>query len=336
MARSARIAIQDVKLRSGENPGRATYLARKIVASALWALGTLLFSSVLVFSATQLMAGNVAQMILGTFATPEATAALEARLGLDRPAIVQYTSWLGRILTGDFGESLRLSLPIAPILLKNLELSLILATASLGLVCVIGIAAGVVAALWNRGPIDRALSAISLLGISMPEFVTGSLLVLLLSSVLPVSGYVTFEEGLGSWLAHLILPVTTLTFIMLAHVMRTARISMIDALSAPYTRTAMLKGLPTSTVVIKHALRNALLPTITVLGINVGYLVGGIVVVEMVFSYPGLGRLTVFALQNRDVPLIQACTLTMAAIYILASFVTEILYLVINPRLRDS
>jgi peptide/nickel transport system permease protein len=141
---------------------------------------------------------------------------------------------------------------------------------------------------------------------------------------------------LGSWLAHLVLPVTTLTFIMLAHVMRTARISMIDALSAPYTRTAMLKGLPTSTVVIKHALRNALLPTITVLGINVGYLVGGIVVVEMVFSYPGLGRLTVFALQNRDVPLIQARTLTMAAIYILASFVTEILYLVINPRLRDS
>jgi peptide/nickel transport system permease protein len=335
MARPARIAIQDVKLRSGGSSGRGTYLARKVLASALWALGTLLFSSLLVFTATQLMAGNVAQMILGTFATPDAVAALEARLGLDRPAIVQFASWLGRIITGDFGQSLRLSLPIAPILLKNLELSLILASVSLALVCIIGITAGVIAAFWHRRPADRALSALSLLGISMPEFVTGSLLILLFSSVLPISGYVTFSEGLGSWLAHLVLPVTTLTFIMLAHVMRTARISMIDALAAPYTRTAVLKGLPASTVVVKHALRNALLPTVTVLGINVGYLVGGIVIVEMVFSYPGLGRLTVFALQNRDVPLIQACTLTMAAIYILASFVTEIVYLLLNPRLRD-
>jgi peptide/nickel transport system permease protein len=335
MARLARIAIQDVKGETGVSPGRAAYLARKVSASALWAVGTLLFSSVLVFSATQLMAGNVAQMILGTFATPDAIAALEVKLGLDRPAIVQFGSWLLRILTGDFGGSLRLSLPIAPILLKNLELSLILACASLALVCVIGITAGVVAALWHRGVTDRALSAFSLLGISMPEFVTGSLLILLFSSVLPISGYVTFSEGLGAWLAHLVLPVTTLTFIMLAHVMRTARISMIDALAAPYTRTAVLKGLPPRTVVVKHALRNALLPTVTVLGINVGYLVGGIVIVEMVFSYPGLGRLTVFALQNRDVPLIQACTLTMAAIYILASFVTEIVYLLLNPRLRD-
>ncbi len=315
--------------------GRVLYLARKILAAALWAVGTLLFSSVLVFSATQLMSGNVAQMILGTFATPDAIAALEVKLGLDRPAVVQFASWLGRILTGDFGESLRLSLPIAPILLKNLELSLILACTSLALVCLIGIAAGVIAALRHGTVTDRALSALSLLGISMPEFVTGSLLILLFSSVLPISGYVTFSEGLGTWVAHLVLPVTTLTFIMLAHVMRTARISMIDALAAPYTRTAILKGLPFSTVVMKHALRNALLPTVTVLGINVGYLVGGIVIVEMVFSYPGLGRLTIFALQNRDVPLIQACTLSMAAIYILASFVTEIVYLLLNPRLRD-
>jgi peptide/nickel transport system permease protein len=325
-----------VTRRADVGSNRALYLARKILASALWALGTLLFSSVLVFSATQLMTGNVAQMILGTFATPDAVAALEAKLGLDRPAIVQYASWLGRILTGDFGESLRMSLPIGPILLQRLGLSLILAAASLALVCIIGITAGVIAALRHRKPTDRALSALSLLGISMPEFVTGSVLILLFSSVLPISGYVTFAEGWRSWLAHLALPVVTLTFIMLAHVMRTARVSMIEALASPYVRTAVLKGLPTSTVVVKHALRNALLPTVTVLGINVGYLVGGIVIVEMVFSYPGLGRLTILALQNRDVPLIQACTLTMSAIYILASFVTEIVYFLLNPRLREA
>jgi peptide/nickel transport system permease protein len=336
MARPARIAFQGVKPSSGAGSGRATYLARKILASALWALGTLLFSSVLVFAATRLMAGNVAQMILGTFATPDAIAALELRLGLDRPALVQFASWLGRILTGDFGDSLRMSLPIAPILFERLGLSLILASVSLALVCVIGITAGVVAALRHRRPADRMLSALSLVGISMPEFVTGSVLILLFAGVLPISGYVPFAEGWRSWLGHLVLPVATLTFIMLAHVMRTARISMIDALGSPYTRTAVLKGLPAATVVVKHALRNALLPTVTVLGINVGYLVGGIVVVEMVFSYPGLGRLTIFALQNRDVPLIQACTLTMSAIYILASFATEIVYLLLNPRLRDA
>jgi peptide/nickel transport system permease protein len=324
-----------VRRRSGADSGRAAHLARQVLTAALWALGTLLFSSVLVFSATQLMSGNVAQMILGTFATPDAVAALEARLGLDRPALVQYLSWLGSILIGDFGESLRLSLPIGPILLQRLGLSLILAATSLALVCVLGIAAGVIAAIRHQRPIDRALSVFSLIGISMPEFVTGSVLILLLSSVLPISGYAPLADGWRSWLAHLVLPVATLTFIMLAHVMRTARVSMIDALAAPYTRTAVLKGLPRSTVVLKHALRNALLPTVTVLGLNVGYLVGGIVVVEMVFSYPGLGRLTIFALQNRDVPLIQACTLTMSAIYILASFATEMIYLLLNPRLRD-
>jgi peptide/nickel transport system permease protein len=123
---------------------------------------------------------------------------------------------------------------------------------------------------------------------------------------------------------------------MLAHVMRTARVSMIEALAAPYVRTAVLKGMPRRTVVFKHALRNALLPTLTVLGINVGYLIGGVVVVELVFSYPGLGRLTIFAVQNRDIPLTQACTLTMAAVYIIASFLTDMAYLILNPRLRTA
>ena len=311
--------------------GRAAPL---VAARALWAVATLVFTSVLVFAATQLMPGNVAQIILGTFATPNAIAALNAKLGLDQPAIAQFVHWFRGVLVGDFGQSLRMGIPITPVLLQRLGMSLVLAGAALMLVFLIGVTLGTIAALYRRTALDRALSAVSLVGISMPEFVTGSLLILLFAGILPVSGYAAFGDGVGNWLAHLVLPVASLTFILLAHVMRTARVSMVDTLTQPYVRTAVLKGLPTRTVVIKHALRNALLPTVTVLGINVGYLIGGIVVVELVFSYPGLGRLTVFAVQNRDIPLIQACTLTMAAIYILASFATDLVYLVLNPRLR--
>jgi peptide/nickel transport system permease protein len=245
-------------------------------------------------------------------------------------------SWFSGILVGDFGESPRMGVPIAPLVLERLGLSLVLAGASLFFVAVIGITLGTIAALRRGHATDRVLSSFSLIGISVPEFVTGSALILLFAGLLPISGYASPRNGIGTWLAHLVLPVASLTFIMLAHVMRTARISMIDALGTPYVRTAVIKGLPTRTVVLKHALRNALLPTITVLGINVGYLIGGVVVVELVFSYPGLGRLTVFAVQNRDIPLIQACTLTMAAVYIVASFLTDMVYLALNPRLRTS
>ncbi len=302
----------------------------------LWALATLVFTSVLVFAATQLMPGNVAHLILGQFASEEAISALQTKLGLDRPAIAQFFSWAGGILQGDFGESPRMNLPIGPILLERLKLSLTLAAMSLVLVFVIGVGLGTLAALKRGRPTDRLLSSLSLIGISMPEFVTGSVLILVFAGILPVSGYASPSDGIGRWLAHMILPVLSLTFIMLAHVMRTARVSMIEALSAPYVRTAVLKGMPRRTVVFKHALRNALLPTLTVLGINVGYLIGGVVVVELVFSYPGLGRLTIFAVQNRDIPLIQACTLTMAAVYITASFLTDMAYLILNPRLRTA
>ncbi len=315
---------------------RAMHVARLVAIRAAWGVATLVFTSALVFSATQLMPGNVAQLMLGQFASQEAIAALEIKLGLDRPAIVQFGSWFAGILTGDFGVSPRMGVPIGPLILRHLGMSLMLAVASLVLVFLIGVSFGTIAAL-NRGrPLDRLLSAVSLVGISMPEFVTGSLLVLVFTGILPISGYAPEGAGFGRWLSHLVLPILSLTFLMLAHVMRTARVSMIEALSAPYVRTAVLKGLPKRTIVLKHALRNALLPTVTVLGINVGYLIGGVVVVELVFSYPGLGRLTVFAVQNRDIPLIQACTLTMASIYIVASFVTDIVYLMLNPRLRTA
>ena len=319
-----------------ERYSRLAAVMRLVAVRAAWALATLVFTAVLVFSTTQLMPGNVAHLILGQFATQEAISALEVKLGLDRPAVVQFFSWAGKLLTGDLGDSPRMGLPIGPVLLQRLGVSLTLAACSLCLVFIIGVSLGVLAALRRGRLADRLLSSFSLIGISMPEFVTGSLLVLLFTGVLPTSGYASPHDGIGRWLAHLTLPVLSLTFIMLAHVMRTARVSMIDALGSPYVRTAVLKGMPTRTVVLKHALKNAMLPTVTVLGINVGYLIGGVVVVELVFAYPGLGRLTVFAVKNRDIPLIQACTLTMAAIYIVASFIVDMIYLFLNPRLRTS
>ncbi|MEQ8931904.1 MAG: ABC transporter permease [Silicimonas sp.] len=313
---------------------RARVFMRILGLRGAWALATLLFTSILVFSATQLMPGNVAELMLGQFASDEAISALEVKLGLDRPAIVQFGDWLGGLLTGDFGVSPRMSAPIGPLLWQHLQMSLLLAGSSLVLVFLIGVTLGTLAAL-NRGNLlDRSIASISLLGISVPEFVSGCFLILVFTGILPISGYAPTDAGLWEWLSHLILPVASLTFLMLAHVVRTARVSMVEALSEPYVRTAVLKGLPRRIVVLKHALRNALLPTVTVLGINVGYLIGGVVVIEIVFSYPGLGRLTVFAVQNRDIPLIQACTLTMAAIYITASFLTDAIYLYLNPRLR--
>lgn len=315
---------------------RARVFTRVLGLRAAWAFATLLFTSVLVFSATQLMPGNVAELMLGQFASDEAVAALEVKLGLDRPLIVQFGSWLGGLLTGDFGVSPRMSVPIGPLLWQHLTMSLILAGSSLVLVFVIGVSLGTIAALNKGNPFDRVITGISLLGISVPEFVSGCFLILVFTGILPVSGYAPAGSGFWKWLSHLILPVASLTFLMLAHVVRTARVSMVEVLSEPYVRTAVLKGLPKRTVVLKHALRNALLPTVTVLGINVGYLIGGVVVIEIVFSYPGLGRLTVFAVQNRDIPLIQACTLTMASVYIIASFMTDAVYLYLNPRLRTS
>ena len=307
-----------------------------LAVRAIWAVATLAFTTVIVFSATRLMPGNVADLILGQFASKEAISALEKQLGLDQPAIYQFGAWASGIMRGDLGVSPRMNLPIGPILLQRLQLSLTLAILSLSLVCVVGIALGTFAALRRGRPADRVISGLSLVGISVPEFVTGSVLILVFSGILPVSGYAPAGLGFWPWLSHIILPVLSLTVIMVAHVMRTARVAMVETLSAPYVRTAVLKGLPRRTVILKHALRNALLPTLTVLGINVGYLIGGVVVVELVFSYPGLGRLTIFAVQNRDVPLFQACTLTMAAIYIVASFLTDVAYLILNPRLRTA
>ncbi|MGQ0665214.1 MAG: ABC transporter permease [Pseudomonadota bacterium] len=310
------------------------YLAKRLGYMLL----TLWVVSVVVFSVTQILPGNAAVMILGEFATPEALAHLEERLGLDRPFYVQYARWFANLLAGDWGESMRMSRPVAPLVLDALGRSLLLAVPTLALVTAIAVPMGVLAAVKRKTKLDMSVGALSYVGVAMPEFVTATLILVALARPelgwFPAGGYKPPSEGAGAFVLHLVLPVITLAIILTAHISRQTRSEMIDVLQADYVRTAVLKGLPRRVVLFHHALRNALAPTITVIALDVGYLVGGILVVEEVFAYPGLGRLLIFAVQNRDLPLIQAGAMAMAVTYATANLIADLLYVQLNRRVQ--
>jgi len=303
----------------------AFYVARRIGAIAV----VLAVISVLIFAITQALPGNVARMIAGQFATADVVAAIEAKLHLNDPLAVQYARWAKGFLSGDFGQSLIMERPVAPMLADALANSAKLAAVSFVAVALAGIGLGVLAAVRRGRAIDHAISVFTFLGISVPEFFWGIVLILVFA------GYLQWlpSGGTGS-LAHLVLPAATLTFALIAHVSRMTRSSMLDTLASNYVLYARAKGLPERTILVRHALRNALLPTITVLAIDVGWLIGGIVVVESVFSYPGLGRLLLFAIERHDLPLIQASILVVAAIYCFANLTADLLYAYFNPRIR--
>jgi peptide/nickel transport system permease protein len=276
-------------------------------------------------------------MILGPFAPPEAVAALERKLGLTDPVWVQYWRWASGILRGDLGESMLMSRPVAPLVAEALQRSLVLTLISFVLVAAIGVGLGVAAAIRHNRPLDHAVSVSTYLGIAMPEFFWAIMIILIFSvwlGWLPASGYEPLSAGFWVWAQNIIAPVLTLVFGHLAHVSRLTRSSMIEVMRSPYVTAARAKGLPERVVVLQHALRNALLPTITVLALDFGRLMGGIVVVETVFSYPGLGRLLVFSIQNRDLPTLQACILVVAAVYALANLGADVLYALLNPKIR--
>ncbi|MBL8700719.1 MAG: ABC transporter permease [Alphaproteobacteria bacterium] len=293
--------------------------------------------SILVFAITSVLPGNVAYLILGQFAPPEQVKALELKLGLNDPIYAQYLRWAGRFIAGDFGESTLMSRPVAPLVTEAILRSLTLASVSFVLIAVIGIALGVVAALRHNRPLDHTVSVGTYLGIAVPEFFWAIVVILVFASWLgwlPSSGYEPLSTGMWNWAKHLIAPVLTLVFGHLAHVSRLTRSSMIEVLQSPYVTAARAKGLPERRVVVRHALRNALLPTITVLALDVGRLMGGIVVIETVFAYPGLGRLVVFSIQSRDIPTLQAAILVVAAVYALANLAADLLYAFLNPKIR--
>jgi len=293
-----------------------------------------------VFGITMVLPGNAALMILGEHATPDSLAAMERQLGLDRPMVTQYLEWVGGVLQGDFGMSLRLSLPVADVVGKAFWNSAWLALIALTAVTVIAIPLGALAALKRGSGWDLTIGGFSYVGTAMPEFVTATLLLILLASpswpILPAGGFVAPAEDMAGFLRHVILPATTLGLILMAHISRQVRSEMAEVLSSDYVRAARLKGVRERRVIWRHALPNSLAPAVAVISLDVGYLLGGIIVVEEIFAWPGLGRTLIYALQNRDLPVIQAITLLLAVVYALSNLLADIVIAWLDPRVRHA
>jgi peptide/nickel transport system permease protein len=311
----------------------AQYLLKRLGLALL----TLVLLSLIIFFAGAVLPGNPGRAILGPFASEHAVQALDRRLGLDRPLISQYWAWATGLVRGDMGMSYQFRAPVSSFLIPALGRSLTLAAVAFVIVVPLSIAGGVVAAL-NRGrAVDRAISVTGLSLSTVPEFVSGIVLIVVFAiglKWLPVSANVPAGTSPPGQLRHLILPAIPLVLILFGYIARMARAGTIEALDSDYVRTATLKGLPRTVVIRRHVLRNSLLPTITVIATQTGYLIGGLVVVETLFNYPGLGRLIVTAANNKDFPMLEAGVLVIGIVYLVATLIADILSTVANPRIR--
>jgi peptide/nickel transport system permease protein len=315
--------------------GRLVRLAGRRLALSLL---TLVLLSVVVFAGGQLLPGDVGRAILGPLADPAAVAALNHQLGADRPAPVIYLDWISHFLIGDMGESYSFRSPVAPFVAAALLNSLKLAGVAFVIVVPLSIGAGVWAAMRVGTWIDRAISIGGLSMTVIPEFVSSILLILVLGvwlRWLPISAGTRPGSPALVQLQHLILPSLPLVVVLFGYIARMARAGTLEALDADYTRTAILKGLPRRTVILRHVLRNALLPTITVIAAQLGYMIGGLVVVESLFRYQGIGSLILTAARGKDFPMMEAGILTIGAVFVLTTLAADILYTVLDPRLRD-
>ncbi len=276
--------------------------------------------------------------MLGPEYTPEAAAALSARLGLDEPVHVQYGRWVGNVLTGDFGTSIATGESVAGAIATGLPKTLSLSLVSFLLALLIAVPAGVAAALKRNSPVDYAASVVAFVGVSMPSFWFGIILVLLFAVRLdwfPSLGYAEIgEEGVWEWLKHLILPSVAIGAGYAAILMRFVRAGLLEVLGSDYVRTARAKGVDERGVIVRHALRNALIPVVTIVGIQLALLLSGTVVVEIVFSIRGLGRLLVGAIFDKDYPMVQGVILLVAVIFVLANLVVDVVYTFLDPRIH--
>jgi peptide/nickel transport system permease protein len=309
------------------------FVGRRLLLVAL----VMAIVSVLIFGVVQILPGDVAVMILGTSATPADLAALRVKLGLDRSAPLRYLDWIGGALRGDWGTSLLYQVPVRPLVFERLGRSAVLAVLALAVAVPLAIGLGVVSALRRNRFLDQVVGLVTLVAVSLPEFISGTVLILVLAfyfAIFPPSSLIDPRVSLWSAAPSLVLPTLTLVLALLAHMTRMTRASMIEALEKPYVRAARLRGLRPRLVILRHALRNALLPTVGIVAINVGFLLGGIVVVESVFAYPGLGRLMVDAVNHRDVPVIQMAALLIALTYALANLAADVVYAYLDPRIR--
>lgn len=315
---------------------RGARVARFLLRRLGFLLLTLLFTSLVIFLITQALPGDVARVLLGREASDQALAQLRAQLGLDRPLPMQYLSWLWDFVRGDWGTSYSTGQAVRPLVLARMSNSLDLAGLTLLIAVPAAVALGVLAALFEESWLDNLISLASLSVVGLPEFVTGLVLIQLFSFTLgwlPANSSVAPDAGFLQALPSLILPALTATLVLLAYVARLTRTSVLEELRRPYVRTAVLKGVAWRRVVVAHVLRNALLPTITVVAISFGWLISGLIVVENVFNYPGLGRLLTFAIDRRDLPMLQAVSLVAVLGFALANLVADILYALLNPRI---
>ncbi|MCB2136950.1 MAG: ABC transporter permease [Rhodobacteraceae bacterium] len=296
---------------------------------------TLFVISLIIFGATELLPGDLAKSILGQSATPETVAAFRKELGLDLPAHTRYLNWLFGALQGDFGTSLANKRPIADLISSRLGNTLFLALYAAAISVPLSLALGVLAALYRNSIFDRAANALALTSISFPEFFVAYILIFVLaqSGLFPSMAQVDARTGFGEMLYKTFLPALTLTLVVTAHMMRMTRAAIINLLASPYIEMARLKGMKPMRVILKHALPNALAPIITVVALNLAYLITGVVVVEVVFVYPGLGQLMVDSVAKRDFPVVQAVALIFAAAYVLLNLTADVLSTLSNPRL---
>jgi len=313
----------------------ALYVARRVAVL----VPTLFFVSVLIFSLQQLLPGDAALALAGEERDETAVAAIRARYHLDRPAPVQYAIWMGKVLRGDLGESLRNRLPVTELLASKLPVTLELAFVSMLIALAIGIPAGVLSAARRGTLADFAANLVALSGLSVPHFWLGIMLILLFAvrlGWLPASGWVPPWESLGRNLTTILLPSIVLGTGVAGVMMRHTRGAMLQTLSADYVRTARAKSVPERWVILKHALRNALIPVITLGAIEFGRLLSGAVLTEQIFAIPGFGKLLVDGVLNRDYAVVQGVVLVSAGLYVLLNLLADVLYFIANPRLRGS
>ncbi|SFN59508.1 peptide/nickel transport system permease protein [Cohaesibacter marisflavi] len=310
------------------------YLFRRLLSILL----VLVIVTFAVFAITAVLPGNAAIMILGEYATPDAVAALEKQLHLDLPWYMQYSGWVSGVIHGDFGMSLRLSLPVSDVVGEAFVNSAVLAGTALVLVTIIAIPLGAIAAVSRGKLMDLLLAVFSYMGSALPEFVTATLLLVVFAApktgIFPAGGFTAPWESIPGFFSHVVLPAVTLGLVLMAHISRQVRSEMSEVLSSDFVRAARLKGLTEKRVIWRHALPNSLAPAVAVISLDIGYLLGGIIVVEEIFAWPGLGRLLIYALENRDLPVIQAVTLLLATVYALSNFLSDVIIAILDPRVR--
>jgi peptide/nickel transport system permease protein len=312
-------------------------VTRFLIRRLLQMIPVVFFVSIIVFVLINLIPGDAARLFLGEEAPPDALAALRHELGLDRPLYIQYLRWVGGMLRGDFGYSFKDHRPVRATLLQKIPITAELTAASMVLALAVAVPAGIIAAWRQRTIADYGASAAALVGLSVPNFWLGIMLIYLFAvhlRWLPASGFVPPSQGLWSHLRGLVMPAAVLGSIVASVVMRQLRSSMVEVLAADYVRTARAKGLGRGAVLVRHALRNAVIPVITVAGLQVGTLLGGAVITETIFAIPGLGQLTVNAIYTRDYPVLEGVVIASAVAVLIINLLVDVAYSLLDPRIK--